>query len=297
MFRRIAFFILINIAILVIANTFLYILSLFWFNVSTNSYIWLFIFCLIASFVWTWISLFLSKWMAKSFYKISPIKSEDVYNLTKKEKVVWDTVKNLSERNWIKMPEVGFYEDSEPNAFATWATKNSSLVAVSTWLLDLMDEDAIEWVIGHEMAHILNGDMITTALLQWVLNTFVLFFAKIISRLVWNFVDEDYSWIAQFIVDILLQIVFGILASFVSMWFSRTREFRADAWSAKYVWKEKMIAWLRALQKMQDNMKEVNKQYATMQISTKKATGLMKLLSSHPDLEDRIKALEELKIY
>lgn len=296
MLKRIGFFILMNAAILIVANIFLYILSLFWVETSKATYTWLFIFCLVASFVWTWISLLISKWMAKSFYNIQLVNDENISNLTKKERLVWEVVKDLSQRNGIKMPEVGFYMDNEPNAFATWPSKNNSLVAVSTWLMNLMDEDAIEWVVGHEMAHILNWDMVTTALLQWILNTFVLFFAKIVAQLVWSFVDEDYAWIVQLVVDIILQIVFGILASFISMWFSRHREFKADAGSAKYVWKEKMIAWLKALQRMQDEMHEANRQYATMQISSKKSTGLMKLLSSHPDLEDRIKALEELKI-
>lgn len=296
MLKRIWFFILMNIAILIIANVFLYILSLFWVETSRTTYTGLFIFCLVASFVWTWISLLLSKWMAKSFYGINLITEENLSDISKKERLVYDVVKDLSERYNIKMPEVWFYQDSEPNAFATWPSKNNSLVAVSTGLLDLMEEDAIEGVVWHEMAHILNWDMVTTALLQWVLNTFVLFFAKIISKLVSQFVDEEYAWLAQLLVDIFLQIVFGFLASFIAMWFSRTREFRADAGSASYVWKEKMIAWLKALQKMQDSMHESNKQYATMQISSRKATWLMKLLSSHPDLEDRIKALEELKI-
>lgn len=296
MLKRIWFFILMNIAILIIANVFLYILSLFWVETSRATYTGLFIFCLVASFVWTWISLLLSKWMAKSFYGINLITEENLSDISKKERLVYDVVKDLSERYNIKMPEVWFYQDSEPNAFATWPSKNNSLVAVSTGLLDLMEEDAIEGVVWHEMAHILNWDMVTTALLQWVLNTFVLFFAKIIAKLVSQFVDEEYAWLAQLLVDIFLQIVFGFLASFIAMWFSRTREFRADAGSASYVWKEKMIAWLKALQKMQDSMHESNKQYATMQISSRKATWLMKLLSSHPELEDRIKALEELKI-
>lgn len=295
MLKRIWFFILMNIAILIIANVFLYILSLFWVETSRATYTGLFIFCLVASFVWTWISLLLSKWMAKSFYGINLITEENLSDISKKERLVYDVVKDLSERYNIKMPEVWFYQDSEPNAFATWPSKNNSLVAVSTGLLDLMEEDAIEGVVWHEMAHILNWDMVTTALLQWVLNTFVLFFAKIIAKLVSQFVDEEYASLAQLLVDIFLQIVFGFLASFIAMWFSRTREFRADAGSASYVWKEKMIAWLKALQKMQDSMHESNKQYATMQISSRKATWLMKLLSSHPELEDRIKALEELK--
>ena len=146
------------------------------------------------------------------------------------------------------------------------------------------------------MAHILNGDMVTMTLLQWVLNTFVVFFSKIIANIVANSVDENYAWIARFAVDILLQIVFGFLASFIAMWFSRYREFKADAGSAYYVWKEKMIAWLQALKDMQNSITKDDPTYSSMQISSKKTSGFMKLLSSHPDLDDRIKALEELKI-
>lgn len=294
MFKRIMFFILMNAAILIVANIFLFILGLFWVNTSTNTYGWLFIFCLVASFVWTWISLLISRWIAKKTYDIKLIDNSLVHSLSRKEMIVWQTVKSLAERNHIKMPEVWFYEDSEPNAFATWATKNSSLVAVSTGLMEMMNEDAIEWVVAHEMAHILNWDMVTMAMLQWVLNTFVLFFSKIIAQFASTFA-EDYAWIVRLVVDIILQIIFGILASIVAMWFSRHREFRADAWSAKYVWKEKMIAWLRALQNMQNMMKEKESQFSTMQISSKKANGFMKLFSSHPDLEDRILALQNSK--
>lgn len=179
MFKRIMFFILMNAAILIVANIFLFILGLFWVNTSTNTYGWLFIFCLVASFVWTWISLLISRWIAKKTYDIKLIDNSLVHSLSRKEMIVWQTVKSLAERNHIKMPEVWFYEDSEPNAFATWATKNSSLVAVSTGLMEMMNEDAIEWVVAHEMAHILNWDMVTMAMLQWVLNTFVLFFSKL----------------------------------------------------------------------------------------------------------------------
>jgi heat shock protein HtpX len=190
------------------------------------------------------------------------------------------------------MPEVGIYIDTDPNAFATWATKNSSLVAVSTGLLNTMDKDAIEWVIGHEMAHILNGDMITMALLQWVVNTFVIFLSKIIANIVSSAVDERLSFLIYIVVDITLQILLGILASFVVMWFSRHREFKADEWSAKFVWKEKMIAGLKALQNMQNLAWTDKESMATMKISTKERTWIMRFLASHPSLDDRIANLE-----
>ena len=296
MFKRIFLWVAMNIAVMIVLTIFIYILGLFGIKVSANTYMGLFIISAVIGFAGSFISLFMSKWMAKRAYNIRIITASDLSLLNEKERLVYDTVSNLSERNHIKMPEVGIYESSEPNAFATGATKNSSLVAVSSGLLDMMDKDAIEWVVGHEMAHILNGDMVTMTLLQWVLNTFVVFFSKIIANIVANSVDENYAWIARFAVDILLQIVFGFLASVIAMWFSRYREFKADAGSAYYVWKEKMIAWLQALKDMQNSIAKDDPTYSSMQISSKKTSGFMKLLSSHPDLDDRIKALEDLKM-
>ena len=293
MLKRIWLIILMNAAILIIANLFLYILSLFWVNVNYASYGWLFIFCLVASFVGSTISLFISKWLAKTTYWVRVVTQADYNSLSEKEKLVFDVVKDLSERNHIKMPEVGIYQSDEPNAFATWATKNSSLVAVSSGLLDSMSKEAIEWVVWHEMAHVLNGDMVTMTILQWILDTFVMFFAKVIA----NFVDEQYATWVRIWLDIVLQIVFWILASFIAMWFSRYREYKADAGSAYYVGKEKMIAWLQALKDMQNKMHEADPKYASMQISAPNSKWLFsRLLSSHPELDDRIKALEDLKI-
>ena len=297
MLKRIWLIILMNAAILIIANLFLYILSLFWVNVNYASYGWLFIFCLVASFVGSTISLFISKWLAKTTDWVRVVTQADYNSLSEKEKLVFDVVKDLSERNHIKMPEVGTYQSDEPNAFATWATKNSSLVAVSSGLLDSMSKEAIEWVVWHEMAHVLNGDMVTMTILQWILDTFVMFFAKVIARIVSNFVDEQYATWVRIWLDIVLQIVFWILASFIAMWFSRYREYKADAGSAYYVGKEKMIAWLQALKDMQNKMHEADPKYASMQISAPNSKWLFsRLLSSHPELDDRIKALEDLKI-
>ncbi len=298
MLKRIWLFLLTNIAILFVFNIVLYVLSLFGINITPDwGYASLLIFCAIFWFLGSFISLAMSKWMAKKAYKITPISPENLSDLSKKERLVWEVVENLADRNNIKMPEVGIYNDDEPNAFATGMTKNSSLVAVSSWLLDTMDEWAIEWVVGHEMAHILNGDMVTMTLLQWVVNTFVLFAAKVIANIASGFVKEEMSWIVRFLVDIALQIIFWILASLIVMKFSRWREYRADAGSAKFVWKEKMIAWLQALKDMQNRMhEEKESKFATMQISTKKASWFKQLFSSHPDLDDRIKALEELRV-
>jgi len=258
----------------------------------------LFIFSAIIGFAWSLISLQLSRWSAKKAYKIKPIQSEALSDLSEKERHVYSVVQDLAERNHITIPEVGIYQSSEPNAFATGASKNKSLVAVSSGLLDTMSKDAVEWVVAHEMAHILNWDMVTMTLLQWVVNTFVIFAAKIIASAAENFVDEKVAWMVRFAVDIFFQIALGFLASIITMKFSRYREFKADAGSARYVWKDKMIAWLRALQKLKDGMHPVQADgYSTMKISTGKASWIRALFSSHPPLEDRIQALEELIIH
>ena len=299
MLKRIMLFLAINIAVVVLITVIFAILEHF-FGITLDLYgenyvsIWIY-----AAIIWFWgsfISLFISRWSAKRAYWITPITKEESFSLTGKEKLVWDTVSDLAERNHIDMPEVWIYQSAEPNAFATWATKNSSIVAVSTWLLEVMDEKAIEWVVAHEMAHILNGDMVTMTLLQWVLNTFVVFFARIVANIIASR-SEEWMWaLAYTWVYILLEVIFWLLATPILMAFSRHREYRADAWSAIFVWKEKMIAWLEALRRMQDLAPSDWDSLSTMKISTKPRWWIAALYSSHPSLEDRIKALEELRI-
>lgn len=299
MLKRIILWFWMNIAVIIVLTVVFSILEhyfglkldLYWTN-----YISILIYAAIIWFTWSFISLAISKWMAKKAYNITILTQDDYLNLDSKQKLVWDTVKNLSERNHINMPEVWIYSSNDPNAFATGMTKNSSLVAVSTWLLSAMDNWAIEWVVWHEMAHILNGDMVTMTLLQWVLNTFVVFFARIVANLISNSVDEKLSPLVYMLVNILLQILFGILASLVAMKFSRYREFRADEWSARFLGKEKMIAWLEALKKMQSIASSDDSKLATMKISTKWKSGFMAMFSSHPDLDDRINALKAMNI-
>lgn len=291
-------FLAMNLAVIVLITIVLAIVeSVFGFSITVYgaNYTGLFIFALIFWFTWSFISLFMSKWMAKKAYKIQIISRENLHNLNEKEKLVWQVVEELSTRNRIKMPEVGIYMSKDPNAFATWPSKNNSLVAVSSWLLDMMNKDAIEWVVWHEMAHILNGDMVTMTLLQWVLNTFVIFFARVLAELVRSR-NENLGTFAYFGIVILFEIVFGVLASFIAMAFSRHREFRADAGSAKFVGKQKMIAWLQALKSMQALASSDDSKLAAMKISTKKRKWFLALLSSHPDLDDRIKALENMII-
>lgn len=295
MLKRIMMFILMNIAIMVLLTiTFTVLESIFGITLTGNSYLLVF-----AGIIWFWgsfISLALSKWMAKKAYKIQILNIDNVSTLTRKQRVVWDTVNDLAERNHIKTPEIGIYMDSEANAFATGSSKNNSLVAVSSWLLEVMDEKAIEGVVAHEMAHVLNGDMVTMALLQWVLNTFVIFLSRTIANIVSNFLDEEMSWIAHLAVVIVLEILFWLLASIVLMAFSRHREFRADHGAAVFVWKDKMIAWLQALKNMKALSHEDKTSFAAMKISSHKRWGIMSLFASHPSLDDRISALQNAHI-
>jgi len=291
MFKRIWLLLLTNLAVIILLNIVILIIERY-LGIKLVWALYILVLALVIWFWWAFISLYISKWMAKKAYNITIIKNEDIYKLDKKEKIVWNTVQDLAERNHIEMPEVGIYKDNDPNAFATWATKNSSIVAVSTGLLEHMDEKSIKWVIWHEMAHILNWDMITMILLQWVLNTFVIFFARIVANIISNFLDENLSWIAYFAITIMLEIIFWILASFIAMWFSRNREFKADLWSAKFLWKENMIAWLEALKNFQHTSPKSRSKLATMKISTRKQSWIRAFLSSHPSLDDRIKRLE-----
>ena len=258
-------------------------------------YSYFLVIAIVIGFGWAIISLLLSKWSAKRAYKLVMVTRDNLADLDKKERVIYDTVSSIAERNNITLPEIGIYKSPEPNAFATGASKNSSLVAVSTGLLDTMNQDEIEAVVAHEMTHIINGDMVTMTLLQWVINVFIIFGSRVIANIISQFVDEKLSWIVYFITSIVLDILFGLLATPIVMWFSRHREYRADEGSANFVGKEKMIAALQALAKIQTTGK-VNSKYATMQISSPKETGFKKLYSSHPALEDRIKNLEDYRI-
>jgi len=168
--KRIFLFLITNLAVIVLLNIILIILSKFFgINLSGYGYNYagIFVFALVVWFLGATISLFMSKWSAKRAYKIKFFTKDNLSSLSEKETLVYNLVLDLSNREGIKMPEVWVYQSNDPNAFATWATKNSSLVAVSSALLDKMNKDQIEWVVAHEMAHILNGDMVTMTLLQW----------------------------------------------------------------------------------------------------------------------------------
>jgi heat shock protein HtpX len=232
------------------------------------------------------ISLAMSKTMAKMSMGVHLI--ERPQNQT--EQWLISTVERLARKAGIGMPDVGIFQAPEPNAFATGMNKNSALVAVSTGLLANMNAEEVEAVLGHEISHVSNGDMVTMALMQGVVNTFVYFFATIIGHVVDRtvFKTERGYGPAYFITQMAAQLVLGILASMLVMWFSRYREFRADAGGASLAGREKMIGALRALQRAHDPS-PLPGQLAAFGIN---GGGVMRLFMSHPPLEERIAALQ-----
>ena len=196
------------------------------------------------------------------------------------------------------MPEVGIYNSPEVNAFATGPSKRNSLVAVSTGLLNGMSQDEVEGVLAHEVSHIANGDMVTMTLIQGVVNAFVMFFARIAAFAVSNFMrgddeeGEGLGWFAHMAVIFVFEIIFGLLGSIVVAFFSRYREYRADSGAARLAGREKMIAALQRL-KNQTYMDKRGESLATLKISNRKG-GLAALISTHPSLDDRIKALQRV---
>jgi len=240
------------------------------------------------------ISLFMSKWLAKRSMGVQIIDPQNPGG--ESERWLYSTVQLQAQRANIGMPEVGIFDSPDPNAFATGANKNNALVAVSTGLLRSMQKGEVEAVLAHEVSHVANGDMITMALVQGVVNTFVVF----LSRLVGFFVDrvilknERGLGIGYFISSIVAQIVLGFLASAIVMWFSRRREYRADAGGASLAGRGNMIGALRALQRGAGES-VLPEQMAAFGIHGSKG-GLRALFMSHPPLEDRIAALEAARV-
>jgi len=232
------------------------------------------------------ISLFMSKWSAKNAMGVHII--ERPQNQT--EQWLLSTVERQARQAGIGMPEVGIFQAPEPNAFATGANRNNALVAVSTGLLQSMNADEVEAVVGHEISHVANGDMITMALMQGVVNTFVYFFATVIGHVVDRvvFKTERGYGPAYYIVQMVAQIALSILASMLVMWFSRYREFRADAGGANLAGRQKMIAALRALQRSHEPS-QLPGELAAFGIN---GGGVQRLFMSHPPLEERIEALQ-----
>ncbi|MCB1923042.1 MAG: protease HtpX [Gammaproteobacteria bacterium] len=245
----------------------------------------LLIYSAVIGFSGSLISLFMSKFMAKKSMGVHLIEQPQ----TPDEAWLINTVQRQADAVGIKMPEVGIFE-AGPNAFATGWNKNDALVAVSTGLLQTMNHDEVEAVLAHEISHVANGDMVTLALIQGVVNTFVVFFSRVIGHIVDRvvFKVERGHGPAFFIVSLVAQFVLGILASMIVMWFSRWREYRADAGGGALAGNHKMISALRRLKNASDPH-PLPDEMAAFGIS---GAGLKELFASHPPLEDRIAALQ-----
>ncbi|MGY8873913.1 MAG: protease HtpX [Gammaproteobacteria bacterium] len=292
MMQRIFLFLLTNIAIMVILSVTLRVLgieSLLAENGSDLNLNALVIFSGIFGFGGAFISLAISKWMAKRMTGAIVIESPS----NNVEKWLLETVEKQSKIVGIKMPEVAIFPSHQMNAFATGASKNKALVAVSQGLLDSMTQGEIEAVVGHEMSHVANGDMVTLTLIQGVVNTFVIFFSRVIGHVVDRVIlkNQRGHGIGYFVTTIFAQIVLSILASVIVMYFSRKREYVADTGGADLAGHQNMINALKRLgQKEPEALPE---QLAAFGIGEKPKTGWRELWSSHPPLEDRIKALEK----
>ena len=238
----------------------------------------------------SFISLAMSKFLAKRSIGVRIIEQP----ANQAEHWLVSTVKRQAEQAGIGMPEVGIFNSPEPNAFATGMSRNNALVAVSSGLLQNMDADEVEAVLGHEITHVSNGDMVTMGLIQGVINTFVIFLSRVIGHVVDRvvFKTERGYGPAYFITSIVAQIFLSIIASVIVMWFSRRREFRADAGGASLAGRKKMIAALQALQRGNEP-KDLPGEFAAFGISGGLGTGVKKLFMSHPPLEERITALRE----
>lgn len=250
----------------------------------------LLIFCAVFGFAGSFVSLFLSKWMAKRSTGARVIEQPQ----TQQERWLVSTVEELARTAGIGMPEVAIFPSRAPNAFATGWSKNASLVAVSEGMLQRFSPAEVKAVMAHEIGHVANGDMVTLSLIQGVVNTFVMFFARIIG----NFVDRavfknesDGPGIGYFIATIFAELVLGILASIIVMWFSRQREFRADAAGAQLAGAGAMIAALEHLKAEQGIPVELPGEMTAFGINGGLKNGLAGLLMSHPPLDERIAAL------
>ncbi|NKI75579.1 protease HtpX [Dickeya sp. CFBP 2040] len=285
---RIALFLLTNLAVMVVFGL---VLSLT--GVQHNSMAGLIIMAGVFGFGGSIISLLMSKWMA-----LRSVGGE-VIEQPRNETEHWllETVRAQSQQVGIAMPQVAIYHAPDINAFATGARRDSSLVAVSTGLLQNMSRDEAEAVIAHEISHIANGDMVTMTLVQGVVNTFVIFISRIIAQIVTSFLsgnrdDSEESSngnpLIYMAVSMVLELVFGILASIITMWFSRYREFHADAGSAKLVGREKMIA---ALQRLKTSYEPQEASSMMAFCINGKSKSLSELFLSHPPLDKRIEAL------
>ena len=286
--KRVFYFLLTNIAIMLVLSVTMRLLVVGpYLTANGLNYTSLLIFSGVMGFGGAFISLAISKWTAKRMSGAVVIEQAN----TQTERWLLATVRQQADKVGIKMPEVAIFDSPEVNAFATGMTKNSSLVAVSTGLLRGMTQEEVEAVLAHEISHIANGDMVTLTLIQGVVNTFVMFFSRVIGNIVDKavFKTKDGNGPAFFITMIIAEMVLGVLASIIVMWFSRQREFRADAGAANLASSQKMIAALERLKNAHEPS-VLPKQMAAFGISS--FGGMSQLFASHPSLDDRIAALK-----
>jgi heat shock protein HtpX len=300
--KRVFLFILTNILVIATLNILMTVLTRFFgIPIHPGTYTGLLFFSAIMGAGGAFISLFLSKYMAKWSMGVQII---DPQTSNPQDRALVNLVHRLAQKAGLPaMPEVGIYESPDINAFATGPSKSSSLVAVSTGLLNRMNQDEIEGVLGHEVAHIANGDMVTLTLIQGIVNTFTIFLARVLSGLLSEQVEEKNRLMVRWIMTQLFDVLFAVLGSIVVNYFSRQREFRADAGSAKVTSREKMTAALRKLQLVYegpmniDGEAEENKGLNAFKISNRSKSGFMKLFSTHPPLEERIAHLQHLNVH
>ncbi|HEY0768334.1 MAG TPA: protease HtpX [Steroidobacteraceae bacterium] len=290
--KRIVLFILTNIAVLLVLSVAARVLGLDTYLAAHGGNLGgLLVFAAFFGFGGALISLAMSKWIAKMSMGVRVIgPSGDAT-----EQWLLSVVEHHARAMGLGMPEVGIFDSPEPNAFATGASRNAALVAVSSGLLQRMNRQEIEAVLGHEMTHVANGDMVTLALLQGVLNTFVIFLSRVIGNIIDRavFRSEDGRGIASFLTVIVCQLVLGFLASLIVMWYSRQREFRADRGGAQLAGTGNMIAALEELKRVHEPLP--SQQFAAFGIADGSAArGLTRLLMSHPPLDERIAALRSL---
>jgi heat shock protein HtpX len=287
--KRILLFAVTNLAVLALLSVVVFVLQgVFGVHFPQNGLGGLLLFAAVFGFGGALVSLALSKWTAKHMMGVHVITQPQ----SDAERWLVDTVGRLAGQARIGMPEVGIFDAEEMNAFATGARRDASLVAVSTGLLRGMSRPQVEAVLGHEITHVANGDMVTLALLQGVLNTFVIFLSRIIGGIVDRAIfrnDRAGSGIGYFVTTLLAQVVLGILATLIVSWYSRQREFRADHGGASLAGKAGMISALEALK--QSHGEPMPTQLQAFGINTGKAGGFMRLFMSHPPLDERIAAL------
>ncbi|HEY9399928.1 MAG TPA: protease HtpX [Luteimonas sp.] len=291
MLKRVGLFLATNLAVLALVSVVMSVLG-----VNANQFGGLLVMAALFGFGGSIISLLLSKWIAKRST------GARVIDTPRNEAEQWllATVQRQAKAAGIGMPEVAIFDAPEINAFATGANRNSALVAVSTGLLRAMDRDEAEAVLGHEVSHVANGDMVTMALLQGVLNTFVIVLARVVGRVVDGYLSGNREsssggGIGYYAIVFVLDMVFGLFASMIAMWFSRHREFRADAGGASLAGRDKMV---RALERLSQTYghSSLPKQVQAFGISGGVGHGFRRLMMSHPPLDERIAALRKVQL-